>query len=100
MSPETRQAMMLLREFMFERVYLPLGRSAESEAAREVVRTLYAYFLRNPEEVPPPYFGPDASPEQAAVDYLSGMTDHYAIRLAERVKPGVSQGLFTNVPLA
>jgi len=99
LSPETRQAMMLLREFMFERVYLPLGRSAESEAARDVVRALYSHFLSNPEEVPPPYFGPNIAPEQAAVDYLSGMTDHYAIRVAERVKPGVSRGLFTRVPL-
>ena len=99
LSSETRQAMMLLREFMFERVYLPLGRSAESEAAREVVRALYYYYLSNPEEVPPPYFGPDATPEQAAVDYLSGMTDHYAIRLAERVKPGVSRNLFSHVSL-
>ena len=99
LSPEIRHAMMLLREFMFERLYLPLGRNAEWEAAREVVRTRYSYFLSNPEEVPPPYFGPDATPEQAAVDYLSGMTDHYAIRLAERVKPGVSRNLFTSVPL-
>ena len=100
LSSETRQAMMLLREFMFERVYLPLGRSAESDAAREVVRILYYYYLSNPEEVPPPYFGPGVTPEQAAVDYLSGMTDHYAIRLAERVKPGVSRNLFTHVSLA
>ena len=100
LSPEIRQAMMLLREFMFERVYLPLGRSAESDAARDVVRVLYSHFLSNPEEVPPPYFGPDIAPEQAAVDYLSGMTDHYAIRVAERVKPGVSRALFDRVPLA
>ena len=79
---------------------MPLSRNAESEAAREVVRTLYSYFLSNPEEVPPPYFGPDATPEQAALDYLSGMTDHYAIRLAERLRPGVSRNLFTNVTLA
>ena len=90
---------MLLREFMFERVYLPLGRSAQSEAARDVVRTLYYHFLKNPEEVPPPYFGPGESPERAAVDYLAGMTDHYAIRLAEQLKPGVSRGLFASVPL-
>lgn len=99
LSPETRQAMMLLREFMFKRVYLPLGRSAESEAARDVVRALYSHFISNPEEVPPPYFGPNIAPEQAAVDYLSGMTDHYAIRVAERVKPGVSRDLFNRVPL-
>ena len=90
---------MQLREFMFERVYLPLGRSAEAEAAREVVRALFLYFLSYPEEVPPPYFGPDTAPEQAAIDYLSGMTDHYAIRMAERIKPGVSRNLFGSVPL-
>ncbi len=99
LSPETRDAMMQLREFMFERVYLPLGRSVEAEAAREVVRVLFLYFLSNPEEVPPPYFGPDTTPEQAAIDYLSGMTDHYAIRMAERIKPGVSRNLFGSVPL-
>ena len=100
MSQEVRHAMMLLREFMFEQVYLPLGQSAEAEAARDIVRTLYHHFRRNPEEIPPPYFGPDEAPEQAAIDYLAGMTDHYAIRLAERLKPGVSRGLFASVPLA
>ena len=99
MSPEVREAMMMLREFMFDRVYLPLGQSAESEAARDIVRTLYYYLVRNPEEVPPPYFGPDTTAEQAAVDYLAGMTDHYAIRLAERQKPGISRGRFPGAPL-
>ena len=100
LSPAVRQAMMLLREFMFERVYLPLGQAAESEAARDVVRTLYHHFVKNPEEVPPPYFGPGETPEQAAVDYLAGMTDHYAIRRAERLKTGVSRSLLYHVPQA
>jgi len=39
------------------------------------------------------------TPEQAAVDYLAGMTDHYAIRLAERQKPGIRRGLFAGVSL-
>ena len=99
MSPEVREAMMMLREFMFDHVYLPLGQSPEAEAARDIVRTLYYQLVRNPEEVPPPYFGPNTTPEQAAVDYLAGMTDHYAIRLAEQQKPGISRGLFAGVPL-
>jgi hypothetical protein len=33
------------------------------------------------------------------VDYLAGMTDHYAIRLAERLRPGISRGAFAGVPL-
>jgi dGTPase len=100
MSHGVRQAMTLLREFMFLRLYLPLGRSAESEAARGIVGLLYGHFVRNPEEVPPSNFGPGDNAEQAAVDFVAGMTDHYAIRLAERLQPGISRGLFPRVPLA
>ena len=100
MSPDVRKAMTQLREFMFQRVYLPLGSSAEAEAARDIVRMLYQHFLRNPEEIPPPYFGPEETPELGSLDYLAGMTDRYAIRLAERLRPGISRGIFAGVPLA
>jgi hypothetical protein len=33
------------------------------------------------------------------VDYVSGMTDHYAIRQAEKLQPGITQGVFHSVPL-
>ena len=100
MSSDVRQAMMTLREFMFEKVYLPLGLTAEAEVARDIVRALYHHFIRNPEEVPPPYFRYGQSPEQAAVDFLAGMTDHYAIRLGEELRPGISRGVFGQVTLA
>ena len=100
MSSEVRQAMITLREFMFERVYLPLGLSTEAEAARDMVRTLYNHFKYNSEEVPPPYFGSGQTPGQAALDFLAGMTDHYAIRLAEELEPGISRGVFGQVSLA
>ena len=98
MSTRVRRAMVLLREFMFQRLYLPLGTGEEAEAARGIVRLLYRHFVAEPEEVPPPYFGPGVSPQQAAVDYLAGMTDHYAIRLAEGLQPGISRGVFARVP--
>jgi dGTPase len=99
MTPQVRAAMVLLREFMFEQVYLPLGRTEEAEVARDIVRLLYHHFASNPEEVPPPYFGHGSAPGQAAVDFVAGMTDHYAIRLAERLRPGISRGAFARVPL-
>ena len=99
MNPEVRQAMILLREFMFQQVYLPLSRTPEAEAAREIVQTLCQHFATNPEEVPPPYFGRGETPERAAVDFLAGMTDQYAIRLAESLRPGISQGAFAGVAL-
>jgi len=98
MDPEAREAMMELRDYMFQNVYLPLGNTNQSEVGRDVVKLLYHYFLENAEEIPPPYFSPGADPDRAAVDYVAGMTDHYAIRQAEKLQPGITQGAFQNVP--
>ena len=99
MDSEAREAMMELRDYMFRNVYLPLGNTNQSEVGRDVVKLLYHYFLENAEEIPPPYFSPDADPDRAAVDYVAGMTDHYAIRQAEKLQPGITQGAFQSVPL-
>ncbi|MCH8893807.1 MAG: deoxyguanosinetriphosphate triphosphohydrolase [Chloroflexi bacterium] len=99
MDPDAREAMVELREYMFENLYLPLGKTKQSEVGRDVVKLLYHYFAENAEEIPPPYFSPGADPERAAVDFVSGMTDHYAVRQAEKLQPGITQGAFHNVPL-
>ena len=99
MEPEAREALVELREYMFENLYLPLGKTKQSEVGRDVVKLLYYYFAENAEEIPPPYFSPGADPERAAVDYVSGMTDHFAIRHAEKLQPGITQGAFHNIPL-
>ncbi|MCH7713100.1 MAG: deoxyguanosinetriphosphate triphosphohydrolase [Chloroflexi bacterium] len=99
MSPPVRHAANLLREFMFQEVYLPLGKSEESEVAREIIRVLFQHFVERPEQIPQAYFRHEESENQAAVDYLSGMTDHYAIRQAEALQPGISRGVFSRVPL-
>lgn len=99
LSPAVRRAANLLREFMFEEVYLPLGKSVESEVARDIVRVLFRHFVDHPDQIPAAYFRHEESDNQAAVDYLSGMTDHYAIRQAESLQPGISRGVFSRVPL-
>ena len=99
MDPDAREAMVELREYMFEQLYLPLGKTKQSEVGRDVVKLLYHYFAENAEEIPPPYFSPGADPDRAAVDFVSGMTDHYAIRQAEKLQPGITQGAFHNVSL-
>ena len=99
MDPEAREAMVELREYMFRNLYLPLGKTRQSEVGREVVKLLYYYFMENAEEIPPPYFNPGVEPDRAAVDYVAGMTDHYAIRQAEKLQPGITQGAFQSVPL-
>ena len=99
MDAQAREAMMGLRDYMFQNIYLPLGNTKQSEVGRDVVKLLYCYFVENAEEIPPPYFSPGADPARASVDYVSGMTDHYAIRQAEKLQPGITQGVFHSVPL-
>ena len=69
-------AMLRLREFMFERVYL--GEHAQSERGR-IERMLRGLFHHYAEHLPPPVT-PDAAEHDRLVDYLAGMTDRYAIR--------------------
>jgi dGTPase len=99
MNPPVRRAANLLREFMFQEVYLPLGKTEEAEVAREIIRVLFQRFVKHPDQIPPAYFRHEENENQAAVDYLSGMTDHYAIRQAEALQPGISRGVFARVPL-
>ena len=89
-TPEIRTILTNLREFLFEQVYLPSGQGEKGRAAREVMETLYSYYSQHAREIPSEYgFGGDSS-EQVAVDYISGMTDRYALHQAEWLKPGVA----------
>ncbi|MBI4233673.1 MAG: deoxyguanosinetriphosphate triphosphohydrolase [Chloroflexi bacterium] len=93
MSLRVRAALTQLREFMFERIYVPLSRGPESAKAREIVELLYHYFCQHPEGLPPEYRLRDEPVEQHVADYVAGMTDHFALIEAERIQPGISQGV-------
>jgi len=47
-----------------------------------VVRFLYQYFIKNPDKLPSEYASGD-DVKRGVVDYIAGMTDNYALRLAE-----------------
>jgi dGTPase len=76
-SEEIGMAMLRLRKFMFERVYL--GPDAQSEHGRveAAMRGLFAHYLEQPDEVPS--WDPGASDCQRVADYIAGMTDRYCI---------------------
>ena len=72
-----------LRQFLFDRVY---SRARdEAERAREVVRLLYGHFIEHQERLPPEYAQRDDNLERKVVDYIAGMTDNYALRMAEEL---------------
>lgn len=66
-SEEVGEAMLSLRSFMFERVYLGPHTRPEHDRAREVVRRIFDHLIDRGDDV------------DEAVDYLSGMTDRFAL---------------------
>jgi dGTPase len=84
---EVGGAMLRLRTFMFEHVYLgPIAR-AEHARIERVLRELFDWYRTHTDELPPG----EGSEAERVIDYLAGMTDRYAIRAwTERFVP---QGL-------
>jgi len=87
MSPEVLAATDALRHFLFERVYNVRSAQEESERAREVVRSLYRYFKEHADKMPAEYRFYSDELERRVVDYIAGMTDQYAARMAEELYP-------------
>jgi dGTPase len=87
MAPAALAAMHELRDFMFHRVYLRSEVDDQRERAITIIRTLVDHYIRYPEEIPDTYRQDDASTATRAIDYVSGMTDRFAIRDWERITP-------------
>ena len=81
MTPEIRDAMSELRTFLFESVYRnPIAKSEEGKA-REMLIRLFEYYSKYPEKMPKQYTIniQNEGVERCVCDFISGMTDRYAI---------------------
>jgi dGTPase len=78
-SEEIGAAMLSLRSFMFERVYLGPHTKDQHEQARAVIGRIFEYLVEHPDRVPP---GDGELPVRLA-DHVAGMTDRYALTYAE-----------------
>ncbi len=87
LEEQYQQAMDNLREFMFERVYRnPVAKSEEKKGI-SVLQALYKYFCENIDELPEEYIRISwQDGESVAVcDYVSGMTDRFAVAKYEEL---------------
>ncbi|HMC07273.1 MAG TPA: deoxyguanosinetriphosphate triphosphohydrolase [Solirubrobacterales bacterium] len=82
-SEEIGLAMRVLREFMFERVYLGAEARSEHERVHRTVRGLFDHYVERPEEVPEGAGGADEV--QRITDYVAGMTDRFCIATFKRI---------------
>ncbi len=95
MSEPVLEASNLLREFMFENIYLPAGKGHIGDTARRIINLLYNYFYSQPEFIPNEYHLRGESSSIMAVDYVAGMTDYFALTKAEEIEPGITKGFLT-----
>jgi dGTPase len=83
---EVGGAMLRLRKFMFDRVYLGPAARHEHERVQRTLRGLFDHYMEHPEETPEGE--PGADDTQRVTDYLAGMTDRYCIaRFTELTVP-------------
>lgn len=85
MSPEVLRATNILRQFLFDKVYYPSLAGEEAVRARKVLRLLYSHFLKHEDRLPGEFASLPDNKERKVIDYIAGMTDQYALRLAEEI---------------
>ena len=72
-----------LHDFMYANVYLNPDAKQEEKKAELLLETLYQYFRKNPGKMPEQYqdIAADSDIDRAVCDYISGMSDSYAVNL-------------------
>ncbi len=83
MAPEIQAMHDKLHRFMFDNVYHnPIAKVEESKA-KQLIEKLYAHFISNSNELPEDYLAIAEQEDihRAVCDYISGMSDGYAVDL-------------------
>jgi dGTPase len=85
MSDEVWGAFSELRGFLYENLYLSGDAKSEEGKSERVVQSLFAHFIDHMDEVPLEFRRHQDAPDVQVADYISTMTDRYAIRLYEDI---------------
>lgn len=75
-----------LRDFMFERVYRNEVATKEEERSFRMISALYDFFMKNTDKMPAFYINSlkqGEKKERVVCDYISSMTDRYAVYIFE-----------------
>lgn len=87
MAPEIQAMHDKLHAFLFERVYYnPIAKQEENKA-KLLLETLYTYFISHASLMPPEYLAIAEKEDvhRAVCDYISGMSDGYAVDLYQEL---------------
>lgn len=83
MSEDVEFAFKGMRKYMFANVYTNPKAKGEEKKAENIVKELFRYYMEHPELLPNEYiermWQSGETQERSVCDYISGMTDQYAI---------------------
>ena len=83
MDADVLEAYDALHEFMYEAVYLNDYAKREEKKVPHLIESLFGYYVRHPDRLPESMreIAEADGKEQAACDYIAGMTDRFAVDL-------------------
>ena len=83
MDADVLEAYTALHDYMYKAVYLNDYAKREEKKVPHVIESLFAYYVRHPDRLPGSLqrIAEEDGREQAACDYIAGMTDRYAVEL-------------------
>jgi len=87
MSDAVQEATDILRQFLFDRVYIGSAAKKEEAKVEMLLKMLYHYFMEHPHELME-RLGLEQAPDDLArpiADYIAGMTDSYAMHEFRRL---------------
>lgn len=81
MSADMAEAVNTFYEFLFEMVYRNPKAKGEEAKVSNILGGIWEYYMKNPQQLPEDYkrIADDEGVERAICDYVSGMTDDYAV---------------------
>ncbi len=87
MSPEVAAAYEALHAFMYGTVYVDKTAKREERKVEKMLGDLYAHFRDNPMQMPQGYLYVvyEEGVERAVTDFISGMSDEYAVNVYEEL---------------
>jgi len=85
LSPQAMPVFNAFREFMFENVYSNMKAKSEERKVFGIINGIFAHYVNAPDEMPEDYQRIAAKDglHRAVCDFVSGMTDKYAIHVFE-----------------
>ena len=86
MSSRVWEATNELRSFLFKNVYADsTNAKKEEKKAAKMIQVLFNYYMENPKEIGSQYESSDENLARIVLDYISGMTDSFAINIFKKI---------------